>query len=269
MDSSTKKTLITAVALSLLIHVLLLGFAYFYYSWPKSGAKESEQIIQIDLKDGWKIADIAPPKVEQKPEKSKHLGMYDSKVEEETVASQTARAPARPVSRGGEGAEKLKKEEVHKFFKPDSLPEPREEKKKKSDSKTDSIASTQQLPEDFYPDYKRGQHTYINTLKHPDVGYFVMLKHVFKLAWDPASVLRGHMMIGEVSRGNIKVVLGLSISPSGNMEELFVVNSSGIPAYDTEALRAVRASAPFASPPKKLLQNDNMLRITWTFVVYM
>jgi TonB family protein len=132
-----------------------------------------------------------------------------------------------------------------------------------------SLGTFTKLPEDYYPDYKRGPHTFINVMKHMDAGYFVRLKRVFKLAWDPSGILRGGMLSGEVSRGRIRVVLGLSIDRSGILSELFVINGSGVKGYDKEALRAVRASAPFSTPPKKFLANDGILRISWSFVVYL
>jgi len=72
-----------------------------------------------------------------------------------------------------------------------------------------------------------------------------------------------------VTRGSVDVVLGVSVNKGGELAELFVFRSSGIPAYDEEALRTVRASSPFASPPDKFLAKDGLLRMSWTFSVYL
>lgn len=272
----TKRNIIIAVALSIILHIFLFTGAYFYldnleYAPPK------EEIIQIDLNDkAFKIADIARPKEEKVPPKAKHLGLYDSSVEDETVAAETIRAPGRPATRGGEGIEDQKKKAEDLREDTDGLPEPRQPAKAKPEElakaepeQLDTGFTLRRIPEDFYPDYKRGSHTYINVLKHPDIGYFVRLKRVFKLAWDPTHVLMRRRINGEVSRGSIKCVLGLAISASGEIDELFVINGSGLGDYDDEALRAVRASAPFSAPPGKLLGPDKILRVSWTFVVYM
>lgn len=260
-----QRNITIAFAVSFILHVLLIALGYLYcsrytYSPPK------EKIIEIELKqEPRKIADILPPKEEKRPEDARHIGVFNSTVEDETVAAETIRAPGRPVTRGGEGMEEVKKKlSEYDFFKTE-----RKEKKREAEKAKPSLALNKEIPEDFYPDYKRGEHTYINVLKHPDVSYFVRLKRVFKLAWDPTPVLMRGRMAGEVSRGSIKVVLGLTIGRTGEMKELFVINGSGIEDYDNEALRAVRASAPFSAPPERLLAADKTLRIAWTFIVYL
>jgi len=71
-----------------------------------------------------------------------------------------------------------------------------------------------------------------------------------------------------VARGAISCVLAVSVDRTGHLDELFVLRSSGHGNYDEEALRTVRASSPFASPPEKFLEKDGMLRMSWTFIVY-
>lgn len=257
------KKIVLATALSLLLHLLLILILYLSVV-PVEINVPKEEVIEVDFNQKeWKIADILPPKVEEVPDKAEHIGLYNTKIQEETVAASTPPAPGRPVSRGGKGAEGINKE-VEKSFEGTheriTIPE---------EKKTEAGFGMRAIPEDFYPDYKRGEHTYINVLKHPDVVYFVMLKRVFKLAWDPTQVLIKRRMTGEISRGSIKVVLGLAVDAQGEIDELFVFNSSGMGDYDNEAIRAVRASAPFSRPPQKLLSKDKILRISWSFVVYM
>jgi len=247
---------------SLLIHILLVLMAAYYYNYRSYDPPEKEEIMVVDLKNNFQIADIAKPKVEQRPTKARHMGVYDSTVKDETVADFSPRAPGRPVHRGGEGIENIKKPTPANDGA-ERIAMMREKKRQEF-----RMPSTR-LPEDFYPDFKRGPHTYINVMKHQDVGYFVQLKRIFKLAWDPTHALRAHYTAGEVSRGSMKVVLGISISKTGELDELFVINSSGLKGYDHEALRAVRASSPFHAPPAKLITKDGKLRVSWTFVVYM
>jgi len=250
------------VALSLLLHFF---FAAMIYLWSKteiaSADRPKENVVEVDLKDEVRIADILPPKQEEQPKKARYVGVYNSKVEEETVAATKGRPAGRPVYRGGKGEEALKKVSGDwSAFKY----EERKEKAQKRAATEDNV-----IPEDFYPDYKIGEHTYLNVLKYPDISYFVMLKRVFKLAWDPTEVLMRRRMMGEVSRGSIKAVIGLTITRGGTIDELFVINSSGMKDYDEEAMRAIRASSPFATPPEKLLAQDGKLRIAWTFIVYL
>lgn len=278
MDERDNKQVLLAIATSVLFHIVLFILCYHFMAISKSPAqlakKDKENVIMLDLKsEPRQIADIAPPLKEERPENAKHIGMYDSKVGEETVASGEIRPPGRPVSRGGLGSEKAKKEALKEEGK-DGV-QVFEKKKREtiasmSDSdRGDAPSSKTIIPEDFYPDYKRGGHTYLNVLKHPDVAYFVRLKKVFKLAWDPTDALMRHSITGEISKGSIKVVLGMSIATDGVLNELFVINGSGIKDYDSEAIRAVKASAPFSTTPEKFRDSDGLLRISWTFIVYL
>lgn len=257
-----RNTILVFILLSCIMHISA-GLLLYSYLSRYSGGKE-EQIIEIDLENGgWKIADIEPPEKEEVPKKARFLGMYNSSVKEETVSSGFPRAPGRPAHRGGGDIDKLKRDADGLYGRKTK------EFASLGPGSLDRELGAEKLPEDFYPDYKRGGHTYLNVMKHPDVAYFVRLKRVFKLAWDPTDALMRGRSNGEISRGSIKVVLGLAINPEGDIDELFVINGSGMDEYDQEAIRAVRVSAPFSAPPRKLAEADGMLRLTWTFVVYL
>ncbi len=125
------------------------------------------------------------------------------------------------------------------------------------------------LPEDFYPDYKVGPHTYLNVLRFPNVQYFVRLKRIFKMTFNPIPILRNFAIARQVSRGHVEVVLGVVIDGGGRLARLFVIRGSGFREYDGEALRTVRDSSPFAKPPSNILGPDGQLRMSWTFTVYL
>ena len=89
------------------------------------------------------------------------------------------------------------------------------------------------------------------------------------MTFNPAPVLRGHFLNNRVTQGSVEVALAVSVNKTGKLSELFILKSSGIYSYDQEAMRTVRASAPFASPPDKFLEDDGLLRMSWTFTVYL
>jgi len=64
-------------------------------------------------------------------------------------------------------------------------------------------------------------------------------------------------------------VMAVTVTAGGQLQELFVVRSSGIPGYDEEAMRTIRQSAPFSAPPEKILGKDHSLRMTWNFITYL
>ncbi len=120
---------------------------------------------------------------------------------------------------------------------------------------------------DYFPDYKVGGHTYLNTLANPNIAYYVELKRRFRNTFNPVPALQGHL--NAISRGQISVVLGVTVDRSGNLANLIVIRSSGLESYDREGLRTVRSSSPFTTPPPNLLEADGQLRMAWTFIVYL
>ncbi len=245
-----------ALLLSLLLHFLIL-FLFQAPDLSRFQSLELAQPIWIDLKKGkYEIADILPPVREEKPDEAKFLGMYDSRVEEERVA------PTRMEKRttdSGLSAEALAKAEQrtmdHGLWTMDQ--------KREADEK--SIVPA----EDYFPDFRHGSHTYLNVLRFPDIQYFVMLKKVFRTTFNPHSSLSEAYFQNRITMGKVETVLGVSIDPEGNLAELFVFQSSGIREYDDEALRTIRASSPFSKPPSKLMEGEDLLRMSWTFTVYL
>lgn len=122
---------------------------------------------------------------------------------------------------------------------------------------------------DFMPNLKIGDKTYLNAMAFPDVQYFTRLKRIFRMRFNPAPPLRSYFAGNRVITGSVNVTMAVTVSAKGQLQDLFIVQSSGIPAYDEEALRTVRESSPFSAVPDKILDKDGVLRMTWSFVTYL
>lgn len=249
------------LGLSVLIHLLILLLLWWVRPLQEPWQEEQSPIFVTLVNNEHKeLADIEPPADQRRPDKSRFLGIYNSSVQKEQVARMIGRSddrkkvesPGRPSVPSSE----LYQLDEKLFEKSDRQQQAQKE------------ALGEPLPEDFYPDFQRGSHTYLNVLRFPEAECFVRLKRIFKLAWNPEAALRSAMVSNQIARGNVEVVLGVSIDRKGNLAEAFVYKSSGLPTFDEEALRTVRASAPFAKPPGKLLAGDDLLRMSWTFTVY-
>lgn len=277
---------------SIFIHVLLLFLMQHYAANAPVFKEDFVEIIPLieDAKTGaLRIADIDKPAVEQRPKTAKFMGMYDSTAERETVgpgnvgsgaagakgekeASKERKAVKDSASQNKREAkakekgtiEKSKKRDGDKLyaFNKQMFDEGRKRKMEGGDD-GDGIAGG-----DFFPNFQRAGKTYLNVYRYPGVDYFVRLKRAFRIAFNPEPALSEAFTTGVV-RGSIDVVLGVSVDREGSLAELFVFRSSGLPAYDEEALRTVRVSAPFSSPPDKFLEDDGLLRMSWTFTVYL
>ncbi len=258
-----RNAIIISLSLSLLIHLLLvlLFFVMSLHSVPEPLKPPS--VVEVTIVNRpYQIADIEPPAKEERPEKAKFVGLYDSRVQEERVA---------PSRRPG-GSKKSAAAPVEKK----SAKEKREGTRLAAKSPEEKVTLGGEgedlfggLPEDFFPDYHVGDHTYLNVLRFPKVGYFVRLKKIFKTTFNPVPSLRASLMTTQVSKGQVEVVLGVTIDRAGRLAELRVLRSSGIPRYDQEAVRTIQDSAPFAVPPAELLNSPTGLRMAWTFTVYL
>lgn len=269
-----KRQFLIAVAFSLLIHAFLVGLSVLLTVLvpPEDHLAETAKRKSIEvtlLPKGIQIADIAPPKQEKVPDKARFVGEYDSVVQKETVAP--SRRPGGGTSKK-ESPPTLEKKLKEKLApkKGTSLAMKAPEKKaeppveKKFPGGEDYFNGTS---EDFFPDYHVGDHTYLNVLKYPKIGYFVRLKKAFRTTFNPVPALRSSLT--RVSHGQIDVVLAVTVDRMGKLAGLQVIRSSGIPSYDQEAVRTVRDSAPFSAPPSDLLDGSSLLRMAWTFTVYL
>jgi len=259
------------ILLSFIVHAIVIAFLLPRAIKVPEIAEKAIEVIPIEEVgelNEYRIADIEKPDVETRPEKAKFLGMYDSAVTDETVS--VTRRPSRKM--GDERSRAVRKGRPRKARRPsksDKLFAFDSSIFDKKDSPESRPSSGGGALDDFYPDFRRGSRTYLNVLRHPDVEYFVRLKRAFKIAFNPEPSLRDHFSFNRVARGSIDVVLGVSVDRLGNLSELFIFRTSGIPGYDREAIRTVRASAPFATPPGKFVDDDGLLRMSWTFTVYM
>lgn len=217
-----------------------------------------------------RIADIPEPEEEEIPETPSAQALYSQKVKEETVRpgmGPPEGTPSTPERQEKTSAEKTK--DSSKELSPSELYAMRTPKKEPGaglPQPTWGFGGTGSM-DDYFPDFKVGDKTYINTLGNPDIAYFVELKRKFKLTFNPVPALRSH--INEISRGKIDVVIGVSVDRSGQLASLIVIRPSGLQNYDLEGIRTVKSSAPFSAPPPHLLEEDGMLHMAWTFVVYL
>lgn len=302
MSKWLRRTLIIAFIISILLHVLMFLLVVFFHL-PMPHAVTSDTIEVFDAND-MQIADQMLSGNRQVPKHAKHIGVEDNAVTEQTVARPLKERPqqrGRPKSQASiEGQQELvpkphrdrsatsklpftknslyavdpslftmrqpTKQKLDRNLKPAS---PRKRSLPRTAvSSTMNVESQAYLSEDYYPNYSYGAHTYVNVLRHPDVEYFVRLKRAFKQTWNPIPSVQQYYAGGGARVNAIAVVLAVSVDTGGNMAELFVLRSSGSGYYDEEALRTVRANSPFSAPPEKLLK-ENLLRMSWTFIVYM
>lgn len=266
-----RKKIITTIALSILIHLLLLYF--FHEHIDLLADKIPPQPVWVDLKNiqaPEKLVDMPKPLYEEIPEKPTAESLYNQKVAQET----TNAMPARPQTQQDKPEQKElpKNDNIKKAMEElqaakIAAGEMPQQSQQRIPGMPGQNVSSNSFPDDYYPDYKIGNRTYINTLANPNLRYFVELKRKFKLTFNPAPALRGH--INEISSGQINVILGVTVNAKGELVDLIVIRNSGMQAYDQEGIRTVRSSSPFSAPPTNLLDKDGTLSMAWNFIVYL
>ncbi|MBI2981968.1 MAG: TonB C-terminal domain-containing protein [Deltaproteobacteria bacterium] len=264
MRQTGDRRITIAILFSILLHLVMLYFLVHPLQRSASAPKE----LELVLSEGMQIADITPPEVEKRPEKARFLGLYDSQVDEEQVASTPYIAPsARRIMTTPEGRE-LSSKEADREGTRYAAKIPEKGVRERGDE--EELGSV--LPEDFFPNIKVRDHTYLNVLRYPEIGYFVRLKKIFKLTWDPHPVLAHYFFMNQVTSARVESTVLFQIDRKGNLKRAFVYRTSGLPLYDQEALRVVQDSAPFAVPPAELMKmdgnDDGELDVLFTFTVY-
>ncbi len=252
-----RSSLMPYILFSIFLHLLIFIVSpWMLQSFSDDIEEELVEVIPLqEMGEEYRIADIAEPLNQQKPNKTNLLGRYNSTVKKETVSSRKSKQAKRQI----------KKQDSQKKYSFDKKAFSSKLEKEIGIGKGNNSGGIN----DYFPDYQRGQHTYLNVLRYPDVEYFVRLKRAFRITFNPNPALRQHFRSNQVARGSVEVVLAVSVDSKGELAELFILRSSGIKTYDQEGLRTVRASSPFAKPPQKFLDDDGALRMSWTFTVYL
>lgn len=223
------------------------------------------------------IVDLVEPANEIAPEKTRLIGVRNNTTTEETVATPKPPAPQRTPNAAAAPQPRAPRATAQKPPpSADSLPEPAPHANRKAPATALSATlhggAAASMPEEYFRNYKKGPHTYVNVLKHPDVDFFVEMKRSVRTTWNPSRPLQADLTEELYRRGTVGVVLAITVDARGNLVEKSILKPSGIPSYDQEALRAFNASAPFFAPSPKALAidgvADDVIHMSWALVTY-
>lgn len=256
------RVLIIALLGSVLLH---LGAVFLLNAWYLSWWAQSQRIATQALPP-IVLVDLVTPANRIRPDHARFAGVEHNTTTQETVAVTRARSAARrQATRAHPQAPTAPAQPVPGLPQGLRLPP--------ATAVTESVGLSGDgvsVPEDYFPNFRRGAYTYVNTLRHPHVGYFVEIKRALKIAWAPQHPILAHRHSDVVRRGVVGCVVGAAVDPHGNLVEVFILKGSGLPAYDEEAIRTFRVSAPFFAPPAALFQQlgqQGLLRMSWAMIV--
>lgn len=104
------------------------------------------------------------------------------------------------------------------------------------------------------PELEEGDGNVLNTRRFRYASFFNRLRDQVAEHWDPESAQMRHDPSGSiVGHRARRTVLFISLNPDGSLHRIRIHEPSGASFLDEEAIRAVRAAAPFSNPPPQLV----------------
>lgn len=277
----SSKPIVLFVLISILLHILILFLLSNKSDFllPKINKAEKKDDSFIEISE----IPIPREKETEPPKKTTRYADRSRKVEKEktrdeftkrgSIAPPIAQKPAAQVSKP---KEQVKKEQIakvekkaekskQKTVKTASIPKykrsdfnlPEKDKKEQKDTNnqnnTDKLFQTAQNPlfnpPASSPDFKglrnlpKEDTVDWNTTEYKYLSYFLKIKRQIEGVWSypKASKLKGEQ--GEL-------LLIFTLSSNGQLEDVKLLETSGFPRLDNEALRAIRVAAPYVPFPK-------------------
>lgn len=107
-------------------------------------------------------------------------------------------------------------------------------------------------------DLEEGAENLINTKRHQYASFFNRVRSAISERWSPNDVMRTRDPDGKkFGQSDRTTVLRIRLRRDGGLERVWVLHESGIAALDEEAIRSVRAAAPFTNPPEGLVDAES------------
>jgi TonB family protein len=120
---------------------------------------------------------------------------------------------------------------------------------------------------DYLKDLDDGESTALNAKKWKHAPFFNRVKRAVANEWHPEVTYVRHDPSGNVYGVKDRVTtLRVRLSPDGKLVAWTILQSSGVDFLDDEAIDAFRKAAPFANPPKDLVEADGTIQFNFGFI---
>jgi TonB family protein len=119
---------------------------------------------------------------------------------------------------------------------------------------------------DYLKDVPEGQKTLLNRKKSRYWTFFHRIKTQVSQEWVPVEKYRTHDPTGEIYGVKDRYSrLEITLESDGTVRQLYLAKPSGLDFLDDEAIRSIRAAAPFRNPPEGLKNQDGLIRFSFGF----
>ncbi len=119
---------------------------------------------------------------------------------------------------------------------------------------------------DYLRDVSEGDRTLLNRKTTRYWAFFNRVKSQIGENWQPGSEYRKRDPYGNVFGVKDRYsVVEITLNPDGSVRQLYLQRDSGLDFMDDEAVRAIRAAAPFHNPPEGLKDEDGLVHFRFGF----
>lgn len=119
---------------------------------------------------------------------------------------------------------------------------------------------------DHIEDMDKGAQTALNTREFKYAWFFNRIKRGVSQRWRAVEAHRRNDPYGRIHGVRDRLtVLDVTLSSSGQLEDVFVAQDSGVAFLDDAAIAAFEAAAPFPNPPDGLKDADGKIRFQFKF----
>lgn len=117
---------------------------------------------------------------------------------------------------------------------------------------------------DYLSDVEEGEKTLLNRKRSRYWSFMNRLKEGVAQEWSPMEEYRRRDPHGKVYGVKDRyTVLRVTLNGDGSLRTIHVAKSSGLKFYDDEAVRSMRAAAPFQNPPEGLKDSDGLIQFSF------
>ncbi len=118
------------------------------------------------------------------------------------------------------------------------------------------------------PDVEEGQRTLLNRHRTKYWAFFDRIVNQVRDNWNGTDVYQRHDPDGSTYGVRDRATtLRIALRGDGSVHNIWISSSSGLDHLDKEAIRAMRAAAPFYNPPADLKDKDGLILFSFTFFI--
>lgn len=116
---------------------------------------------------------------------------------------------------------------------------------------------------------EEGQENLFNTRRSRYASFFNRIRDAVSQRWHPEVVHKKRDPYGQIyGEQPRRTVLRVLLNPDGSLHRVYTDVASGVDYLDEEAIRAMRAAAPFVNPPSQLVDaRTGKIEFTFGFVL--